>query len=136
MCGDNQVDYDPAEHRVKHCWGETFAAFVEVGSGYVGKCPSTLSKEQAKELVNAAVYEGMLPTVSMRNLMPERVWNVYQGVVYEAVPTRTGAYHGYPWRGRPSRNRLPRPVLRTLHARAVEQGYEREFKDWLATYES
>lgn len=48
------VDYDPAEHRIKHCWSEPKADFVTTGVGIIGKCPSTLSKVQARELLNDA----------------------------------------------------------------------------------
>lgn len=138
MCTDvppEEVDYDPAEHRVKHCWDQPYAAFVDDGSAVIGKCPSTLTKEQAKVLVNCAVCDTLQPGETIKEAMPERLWNVHEGVIYEAVPTRDGAYHGYPWRGRPSRNRLPRAVKRILEARAIEQGHERTFKDWLKEHE-
>jgi hypothetical protein len=130
------VDYDPAEHRHKHCWSEPRAAFVETGSASIGKCPSTLPKELARQLVNEAEFEGKLDGQTVATAMPDRVWNVHEGIIYEAVPSRAGAYHGYPWRGRPSRNRLPRSVKRTLHQKAIAQGFEREFRDWLACYEA
>jgi hypothetical protein len=131
-----RVAYDPAEHREKHCWNESRAEFVKVGTALVGKCPSTLTKEQAEALVNEAVWGSAEAGQSIRQEMPERVWNVHEGIVYEAVPTRDGAYHGYPWRGRPTRNRLPRAVKRVLEARAIEQGFERTFKDWLSQHDA
>lgn len=131
-----EVEYDPAEHRVKHCWQEPRADFVQSGTATIGKCPSTLSKACARELLNDAEFEGRDPNQKVADVMPERVWNVHKGIVYEAVPSGPGAYHGYPWRGRPSRNRLPRGVKRALQLKAEQQGYEREFRDWLDQYES
>ncbi len=130
------VKYDPAEHRIKHCWSEPRADFVETGVAIIGKCPSTLSKDYACDLLNDAEFEGRVPDQTVADVMPERVWNVHQGVVYEAVPSGPDAYHGYPWRGRPSRNRLPRSVKRALQQKAETQGYGREFRDWLDKYES
>jgi hypothetical protein len=130
------ADYDPAEHRVKHCWSEPRADFVTTGVGIVGKCPSTLSKAQARELLNDAEFEGKQPDQTVVEVMPERVWNVHEGVIYEAVSSGLGAYHGYPWRGRPGRNRLARGVKRALQQKADTQGYGREFQDWLKRYES
>lgn len=139
MCNEHHresVEYDPGEHRIKHCWAEDRAAFVPSGSALIGKCPSTLTKEQAKKLVNDAEFDGKLPDQTVAKVLPERIWNVFEGVIYEAVPSRPGAYHGYPWRGRPGRNRLARPVKRALQAKAEAQGYGREFREWLAQYDA
>lgn len=130
------VDYDPAEHRFKHCWAEPRADFIATGVGAIGKCPSTLSKDQARELLNDAEFEGKTPDQTVADVMPERVWNVHEGVIYEAVPSGPGAYHGYPWRGRPNRNRLAREIKRALQQKAEQQGYGRELKDWLERYEA
>ena len=128
--------YDPAEHRIKHCWNEPYAGVIKNGSASIGKCPNTVSKEEARDLLDDAEYEGKAPGVSIVDVQPQRMWNVYKGVVYEAVPTQVGSYHGYPWFGRPGRNRLPRAVKAVLQARAEQQGFGREFRDWMATHES
>lgn len=130
-----QVKYDPGEHRVKHCGPLPQADFVKQGSIIIGRCPSTLTKNFACELLNDAEFEGKLPHQRVADVMPERVWNFYEGVIYEAVPSGPGAYHGYPWRGRPGRNRLTRAVKRALEQKAISQGLVREFKDWLEKYE-
>lgn len=130
------VDYDPGEHRTKHCWSNPFADFVSVGSGFVGKCPSTLTKSEAKNLLNDAEFEGKNSGQSLLDLMPDRVWNVYEGVIYEAVPSGQDSYHGYPWRGRPGRNRLAREIKKALLEKSIKQGYGKEFSDWLDKYES
>lgn len=68
---------------------------------------------------------------------PERIYAVHEGVVYEARPTEPGlTYHGFPWRGRPGHNRLPRPIKRELRDRAEQAGCRKAFNDWLDRYES
>lgn len=130
------VSYDPGEHRVKHCWSRPDAEFVSIGSGFIGKCPSTLTKLKAKELLNDAEFEGKNLGLVLSDLMPDRVWNVHEGVIYEAVPSGSGSYHGYPWRGRPGRNRLAREVKKALFEKAKMQDYEKEYLDWLSKYEA
>jgi hypothetical protein len=119
--------YEAGEHRVKHCWNEPRADFVRNGSNVIGKCPSTLSKEQAYLLLQDATYirtEGI-------TTQPSRMWNVHEGVIYEAVPTQAGSYHGYPWRGRPGMNRLSRQVLADLRRMAETKNCLREFNNWI-----
>lgn len=132
----SELTYDPGEHRAKHCWNNTRAEVVRNGSAAVGKCPSTLSKEQARNLLDDAEYEGKVAGQPISEVQPQRMWNVHRGVVYEAVPTQAGSYHGYPWFGRPGRNRLSRSVRAALKQRAEQQGFGREFRDWMATHES
>jgi hypothetical protein len=119
--------YDPAEHRKKHCWNEAKAGFVQNGAHIHGKCPNTLSKEEAEALLADAVF---LP-LEIGSEFPAKLWTVHDGVIYEAVPTRPGAYHGYPWCSRPGMNRLPRAVLNQLTKMAEEKACLREFKDWI-----
>jgi len=122
--------YDPGEHRTKHCGLSPEAHFVERGSTKIGKCPSTLSKEMAQTLLQSGV------PYSSENEYPVRIYAVHEGVVYEAWPTMPGiSYHGFPWRGRPGHNRLPRPVKRELERRACEQGYLDKFQSWLKQHE-
>lgn len=133
---EKRLLYDPGEHRKKHCWNEPYASVVKNGSTSIGKCPSTFSKEEARVLLDDAEYEGKIEGQSAVVALPKRMWNVYQGVVYEAVPTQPGiSYHGYPWFGRPGRNRLPRAVRAALAKRAEDQGFKREFDDWMAAHE-
>jgi len=123
-------NYEPGEHRFKHCWQQNYASIERDGSRVVGKCPSTLHKDKARELLNEGEYLGK----DVGNLYPDRMWNVYQGVVYEAVPTSQGSYHGYPWCARPGMNFIPRKIRATLEARALAEGYEKEFKAWMKKY--
>jgi len=128
--------YDPGEHRKKHCWSEPFAGVVRDGSTVIGKCPSTLTKEMARDLLDDAEYDGKVAGRPIFDVKPKRMWNVHEGIVYEAVPTDGDSYHGYPWFGRPGRNRLSRPVRAALERRAEDEGFGREFRDWMARHES
>lgn len=136
LSDDFRWEYDPAEHRFKHCWNRPYAEVTRDGSTYKGKCPSTLSKVAACDLVNDAEYEGKNPQDGFNTgeFQPKRIWNIHEGVVYEAVPTQSGSYHGYPWCGKPGANRLPIAVRIALAQRAAEQGFEREFKAWMKRY--
>lgn len=116
--------YNPGEHRIKHCWNESRAAFVRHGSAEIGKCPSTLDKELAEQLLN----EGVGYPVGQEQ--PERIYNVHVGVVYEAVCSGD-TWHGYPWRYRPGRRALPRQILQELQHRAEGQGCLSEYKHWM-----
>ena len=131
-----RLRYDPGEHRRKHCWQQSHADFENIGVAVVGKCPSTLSKAVAEQLLNDAVFEGEHPLPPIAQAMPDRVWNVHEGVVYEAVCPAPGVYHGYPWCGRPGRNRLARPVKRALLEKARQQGCAAAVEDWFKKYES
>ena len=123
--------YDAGEHRRKHCGNGSRAEFERIGSAYVGKCPATLSKEQAEELLR----DGIPSETTDEQGNPERIYAYYDGAVYEAVPTRPGvSYHGYPWRGRPGHNRLPRTVERELRNQAKLRGEERQLDRWLHEY--
>ncbi len=116
--------YDPGEHRFKHCGSQPQAGFRRNGSAWIGLCPSTLSKEYAEELLNAGIaYPEGSDT-------PQRIYNVHEGVVYEAVYSG-GSWHGYPWRYRPGRKALPRQIRSNLERRATDQGYQQAFKNWM-----
>lgn len=116
--------YDPGEHRVKHCWGEPAAGFAVQAGIEIGKCAATLTKEMAEDLLNNGLTD---PPDAQR---PKRIYNVYQGVVYEAVDSN-GTWHGYPWRYRPGRRALSRQLLALLEARAQEQGDLKAFQRWM-----
>lgn len=121
--------YDAGEHRHKHCWNRPYADVLSEGAHRIGKCPNSLSKEQARVLLTDAVY---VPKGGVAQ--PERMWTVHEGVIYEAVPTQPGSYHGYPWCGRPGMNRLPRQILAALTQMAQNKGCLPEFKDWVKKY--
>jgi hypothetical protein len=98
----------------------------------IGVCPSTLSKQEAERLLRHGA-----PDLSPGAEHPARIYAVHEGVVYEARPTVPGvSYHGFPWRGRPNHNRLPRPIKRALRTQAERAGYLDAFNQWLDQYES
>lgn len=119
--------YDPGEHRVKHCWKQPEAAFVRDGSAEIGKCPSTLSKQFAEQLLNDGIG---YPVGDER---PERIYNLHDGVVYEAVCSGS-SWHGYPWRYRPGRKSLPRQIQQELERRAEQQDCLPGYKHWMKKY--
>ena len=121
--------YERGEHRHKHCWGNNYPGFEPGARGAIGKCPSTLRDADAQLLLASGIpfYK------SEGDPYPSYIYNVYRGVIYEAVPTNPGkSYHGYPWRGR--RGRIPQRILEQLRDRARVDGDEKEFKKWLKLY--
>lgn len=116
--------YDPGEHRVKHCWGESQAGFSRQGDILIGKCPATLTRGMAQQLLDEALSD---PPETPN---PKRLYTVHQGVVYEAVESN-GAWHGYPWRYRPGRRALSRQMLARLQARAQAEGDLKAFQRWI-----
>lgn len=120
----------PGEHRVKHCWNQPVAGFQRSGNAFIGKCPSTLPKSVAEALLQSGI-----PIHHHGDGFPAKIYNVHEGVIYEAAPTEPGrSYHGYPWRNLPGRNRIPKAILRELERRAERSGHHRQFRDWMARH--
>lgn len=124
--------YDRGEGRLKHRWGKLVAGFEPGNRGAVGKCPCDVTQEEAEAALNAGLP---LPELAGGD-HPRRIYAVFRGVIYEAVPTVPGvSYHAYPWRGDlPGRSRLPRTILAKLEQQALESGHWEEFKTWLRRY--
>jgi hypothetical protein len=127
----DNLKYDPGEHRIKHCWNKPEAGFHEVNRGgrtlFIGKCPNTMTRCRAEQLLRTGIgYPPDSPE-------PERIYNVHDGVVYEAVSSR-GSWHGYPWRSRPGNPPLLDSIKLELERRAMAAGHERTFKHWMKTY--
>ena len=116
--------YERGEGRLKHCWGKPSAGFVPSGKGAIGKCSSELTDSVAQALLEKGV-----PLFEFdEDTYPSKIFNVYNGVIYEAVPTVPGrSYHGYPWRG----PRPPLKIVEKLAEAARAGGCEAEFKRWL-----
>lgn len=93
----------------------------------IGKCPATLSKAQAEVLLNNGIG---YPNGAA---LPERIYAVHEGVVYEAVCSG-GNWHGYPWRLRPGRKAIPTQIKDQLEQHARNQGCYPTFKKWMKTY--
>ena len=125
--------YERGEHRYKHCWNNDYAGFGQWQGHEVGKCPNTITNAIAETVLNQAVAEpdpfaepGQAP-----DPLPKRLYGVYKGVIYEAVQTQPGSYHGYPWQARKGRPPLPPEVVDQLRQMARNQGYAKEFEEWL-----
>lgn len=121
--------YERGEGRVKHRWQHDYAGFLPSKRGPVGKCHRSISESEATRLLHSGVLPPF-PDPPGLPPHPREIFNVYKGIPYVAVPTVPGrSYHGYPWSGRMS------PTVRNeLRVRAVKQGYERAFDQWLRTY--
>lgn len=126
-----KYQYDPAEHREKHCGAQNEAVFQLQGSAWIGQCPVTLDKKTAETLLQDGVGEWDDPSQTH----PARIFTYYQGAVYVAVPTEPGiSYHGYPWRGRPGHNRIARTILEELRKMAENCGESKQLQNWLRQY--
>ena len=121
--------YEPDEvPKRKHHWSEDRAGFVTVKGVEVGKCPASLSVATAESLLEAAVP--WWPR-GWRRKYPQRLYIVYGGVVYRAIPTNPGvSYHGFP--------ELPslfppsaKEVKEALLEGARASGQEEEVKKWM-----
>lgn len=84
---------------------------MRVGPALVGKCPRSMTIEQAEELLNAGI---VFPVDSQGT--PQRIYVVHEGTVYRATHTNPGvSFHGFP----EMIERLPPD--RTLRARILER---------------
>ena len=124
--------YERGEGRHKHRWKNDYAGFEPGHKGQVGKCPKSIDETTAQEVLN----EGVPYYRSQEDNVPEKIYCVYRGAVYELVPTQPGiSWHGYPWRGDlPGRAPLPRKVRRQLEIKARESGYLEEYESWMKSY--
>jgi hypothetical protein len=116
--------YERGEGRTKHCWNKPHAGFKPSKRGPVGKCANTITDAIAEDLLNNGI------PWDDDDDWPEEVYNVHEGAVYVAVPTRPGvSYHGYPYQGR-----LPDCLVRKLQNKAQEKGCLAEFEKWKRDY--
>ena len=123
--------------RKKHRWNRDEAGFFPGGKGPIGKCP----KHITQEIAQSALDEGVPFAISAdededEEKMPDKIYMVYQGVIYEAAVTVPGhSFHAYPWRGDlPGRLRLPNSILRKLEAKLKNEGEKQIFRKWLKKY--
>lgn len=130
MTFQNTWLYERGEGRFKHRWNKDYAGFVEANGASVGKCHSSIDERIATEMLRQGVIYHAPGTEE-----PEHVYAVYRGVIYEAAPTRPGvSFHGYPWAGNQGRPGLPPRIRRELERRARNEGYLKEFEQWLEQY--
>lgn len=119
--------YDRGDARHKHHWKLDKAGFQRIGNKEVGKCHSSITTELAQELLRTGLRYN-----APGSEVVTHVYAVYRGVVYEAAPTLSGrSYHGYPWKGDQGRPPLPPRIERELRRRAEQDGFSKEFSDWL-----
>lgn len=124
--------FDRGDGRYKHRWTKDEAGFEPGAKGAVGKCHSSISAEVASKLLARGIpfYE------AAGDQHPAKIYSLYRGVIYEAVPTMPGiSWHGYPWRGDlPGRNLLPRRIRKELKQMAINDGSLQEYEQWLKQY--
>ncbi|SDG66503.1 hypothetical protein [Roseospirillum parvum] len=143
MCDEKDdlswLSYDPGERRTKHKGNNHEPEFVRQGNGLIGKCPRTIDAGLAEGLLKNGIahYPGedeVARTDPRGRPCPRRVFNVHEGAIYVAHPTRAeaGTFHGYPFdqQGDPKRG-IPRAILRQLRERAEAQGHLRAFQEWV-----
>ncbi len=123
--------YDPGAGRRKHKWTEPRADIVDdpESGAPVGKCPSTLTQEDAERLLNGGIPYS---PPGWDKSWPKQIFNVHEqdGVVYVARPTLGGvSYHGYP--ANPRKRDVPPDVAALLRRRAAELGCMEEFDTWM-----
>ena len=97
-----QYKYERGDHRRKHCWTRGYADFIEEHGHLVGKCPSSITDALAERLLNQAVAEPDPFAIrgAPADSWPKRLYAVYRGVIYEAVPTQPGkSYHFFKQQG-------------------------------------
>lgn len=127
MSTQNTWLYERGDGRYKHRWKKDQAGFVPVKGADIGKCHSSIDDDVATVLLRTGVVYNAPGTDE-----PEHVYAIYRGVIYEAAPTRPGiSFHGYPWSGNQGRPALPPRIRRALEQRAQQEGYLKEFEQWL-----
>lgn len=122
-----RLRYERGEGRTKHRWKHDRAGFIPSKRGAVGKCHSSITQNVAETLLRSGIVE---PSVYDDDEPSGRIFNIYRGIPYVAVPTQPGtSCHGYPWSGR-----MARTVHDKLRERAVQEGTVREFDRWVKEY--
>ena len=125
-----EYNYERGEGRYKHVWKKQEAGFEPSPRGPIGKCDSRIDQTIAEQLLKNGIVEDdpvRLPSGLGPQVHPEKIFNIYKGVPYVAVPTQPGkSYHGYPFRGR-----MTRSVERKLRDRATNAGVVRLFDKWM-----
>jgi hypothetical protein len=119
--------YDKGERRFKHV-GKSSQPEIEFDDSnpkkWVGKCPSTLGEKDRECLLNEAIPGSN----GDRDLVaPKKVYVVHEGAVYEAQTSDRGcSYHGYPYRGKLSKN-----LIVELQAMADRKHCRETFDAWV-----
>lgn len=132
MEDEHEPKYERGEGRYKHRWNKDQADFCPGAKGAVGKCHNSITEKVAEDLLRG----GFPYCENNDDQSPSKIYAVYKGAIYEAVPTVPGkSWHGYPWRGDlKGRSPLPRRIKRNLKEQAEQAGYLEEFERWLKKY--
>jgi hypothetical protein len=130
--GDMSWRYEPDERpKVKHRWKNDYAGFIEKSGVPIGKCPASITEEQAEGLLREA--EPWTPR-GWRHPYPKRLYNVLGGIPYRATPTNPGtSYHGFPEKPSELLKAKFRHIRRELRSRAKAEGTVNVFEHWLKT---
>jgi hypothetical protein len=125
--------YQPQEPKVKHKWDYDEPGFEEVpekkgpGSVRVGKCPSSMTIDQAQELLLDAIEWSPR---GWSRAYPQRLYVVHEGWLYRAMPTVPGeSYHGFPEDDEV--RRVPETLHDAIRAVADTKGCAEEIERWL-----
>jgi hypothetical protein len=114
------------EPKRKHGWHKDGAGFVDQDGVPVGKCPIGMSREEAEALLN----DGIAYDPAGSGGAPPRIYAICDGVLYRAVPTREGVYHGFPEHPRYFR-KLPLRFQERILEHARERGQAEALRRWL-----
>jgi hypothetical protein len=119
--------YEPDEvPKRKHHWNEAAAGFTKVGNLLIGKCPRNMTQEFAQELLNNGVEWSPR---GWRSQYPQRIYAVFEGVLYRAMPTNPGrSYHGFPEHHSlfpPGNRQLREQIIELARERSCESGLRR-----------
>jgi len=121
--------YEPDEDpKRKHHWNQNEAGFVAVGAIFVGKCPHSMSIRIAQTLLDGGIEWS---PKAWTEPYPQRIYCVWDGVLYRATPTIPGrSYHGFSRTSSkfPPGNRALRDQIIDL---ARERDCERELRAWM-----
>lgn len=122
-------EYEPDESpKRKHYWNHDDADFLRVGNNRVGKCPTSISHQEAASLLLEAVP--WCPK-GWRRDYPQRLYAVRDGILYRATPTNPGrSYHGFP----EHHDLFPKganALKESLLERAQLAGFETQLKRWM-----
>ena len=122
-------EYEPDEiPKRKHSWDEDEAGFIIIGGVPVGKCPKGISNETAREILNTGI---VWSPKRWDHEYPQRIYTIYQNVIYRAVPTNPGkSYHGFPEHPDSFRE-LPSALRKKILEHAERLGCLEEVRKWL-----
>ena len=112
--------------RTKHKagWEKSEPGFALDVDGYpLSKCPRDFDLQLAQRLLDECIRD---PGRHPRSPFPDRIYNVHEGVPYQAHQKQPGHYHGFP--ERPSS--IHPDIREQLRTRASEAGNLDAYERW------